>query len=49
VADLASCKLSWWKNGNEIAKCVVPSGMKNKPIYISVLLYNTGDKVDLCI
>jgi hypothetical protein len=41
--------LSWWKKGSRIAECAVPTGMRNKPIYISIILYNTGDEVDLCI
>jgi hypothetical protein len=49
VADLASYKLSWWKKGSRIAECAVPTGMRNKPIYISIILYHTGDEVDLCI
>jgi hypothetical protein len=49
VADLASCKLSWWKKGSRIAECDVPAGMRNKPIYISIMLWNTGDEVDLCL
>jgi hypothetical protein len=49
VADLASSKLSWWKKGSQIAECAVPIGMRNKAIYISILLYNTGNEVDLCI
>jgi hypothetical protein len=49
VADLASYKLSWWKKGSLIAECAVPAGMRNKPIYISIILAQTGDEVDLCI
>jgi hypothetical protein len=49
VADLASCKLSWWKNGSQFAECAVPAGMRNKPIYISILLVYAGEEVDLCI
>jgi hypothetical protein len=49
VADLASCKLSWWKKGSQIAECAVPAGMRNKPIFVSIILFNTGDEVDLCI
>jgi hypothetical protein len=49
VADLASFKLSWWKKGNQITECFVPARMRNKPIYISIILWNTGDEVDLCV
>jgi hypothetical protein len=49
VADLANFKLSWWKKGNRIAECAVPTGMRNKSIYISILLFETGEEVDLCI
>jgi hypothetical protein len=49
VADLVSSKLSWWKEGSQIAECVVPIGMKDKPIYISIILYSTGDEVDLYV
>jgi hypothetical protein len=48
VADLVSCKLSWWEKSSQIAECGVPAGMRNKPIYISIILFNTGDEVDLC-
>jgi hypothetical protein len=43
VADFVSSKLSWWKKGSRIAECAVPVGMRNKPIYISILLLQTGD------
>jgi hypothetical protein len=49
VADLESNKLSWWKNGSQIAECDVPAGMRNQPIYVSIVLFHTGDKVDLGI
>jgi hypothetical protein len=49
VADLPNYKLSWWKKGSPIAECTVPYGMRNKPIYISIMLYSTGDEVDICV
>jgi hypothetical protein len=49
VADLASFKLSWWKKGSQIAECAVPTGMRNKPIYISIILFDSGDEVDLYV
>jgi hypothetical protein len=47
VADLESCSLSWWKKDSQIAECSVPTGMRNKPIFVSIILFNTGDEVDL--
>jgi hypothetical protein len=49
VAELGSYKFSWWKKGSQIGECVVPAGMRNKPIYISILISKPGDEVDLCI
>jgi hypothetical protein len=49
VADLTNFRFSWWKKGNKIAECNVPVQMRNKQIYISIILYYSGDVVDLCI
>jgi hypothetical protein len=49
VAELTSSKLSWWKKGSQIAECAVPAGMRDKPIYIFIILYSSGDEVDLCV
>jgi hypothetical protein len=46
VADLASSKFSWWKKGNRFAECIVPVGMRNKPIYVSLLFSSIGDEAD---
>jgi hypothetical protein len=48
MAELASSKLSWWKKGSKIAECSVPTEMRKKPIFISIMLYETG-RVDLSL
>jgi hypothetical protein len=49
VADLASFKFSWWKKGSQVTECAVPAGMRNKSIYISIILFDSGDEVDLYV
>ena len=54
VGDIIECEadlvrnLLIWRNNDEILKeCEVPPQMKGKPIYLSILMYNVGDEVDV--
>jgi hypothetical protein len=48
-ADLERGRLCWSKNGNRIAECDLPVQMKNKPIYLSLMLCHSNDIVDLFV
>jgi hypothetical protein len=49
VADLPNRKFSWWRNATKFLECRLPTEMKNQVIFISILLCNSGDEVDLCV
>ena len=49
IADLASNRLVWSRSGAKLAECAVPSQMRNKPLYFSILLLYKDDEVDLFI
>ncbi len=44
-ADLASGKLRWQKDGDTFKECAVPAQMKDKPVYLSILMCDDGDEV----
>ena len=44
-ADLASGVLRWQMDGDTFKECAVPAQMKDKPVYLSILMYHDGDEV----
>ncbi len=44
-ADLASGKLRWHRNGDTFKECAVPAQMKDKPVYLSILMGVDGEEV----
>lgn len=46
-ADLKMGVLRWWKNGSVLKECILPQQMNEKCCYLSVIMFNKGDDVDL--
>lgn len=48
-ADLKSGFLRWYKTGSLFKECKIPLQMKEKTIYLSVIMYESGDEIELSL
>ena len=48
-ADLGAGVLRWKRNGNPLKECAVPPQMKGKTAYLSILMWNDGDEVEVSV
>ena len=46
-ADLGAGVLRWKRNGNPLKECAVPPQMKGKTAYLSIIMCNDGDEVEV--
>jgi hypothetical protein len=47
AADLVNGKFSWSRNNSKFVECGIPTKMKGKVLYLSVLQHCRGDEVDI--
>lgn len=47
VADFLAGRLIWSKKGKVLTECVVPTAMKGRPVYFSVILHWENDVVEI--
>ena len=40
-------KFEWLKEGTKLAECGIPASMKDKPIYLSILMHYANDEVEV--
>ena len=48
-ADLGAGVLRWKRNGNPLKECAVPPQMKGKTAYLSIIMYDDGDEVEVSV
>ena len=48
-ADLGAGVLRWKRNGNPLKECAVPPQMKGKTAYLSILMGDDGDEVEVSV
>jgi hypothetical protein len=46
-ADLSAGVLRWFKNGALLKECKTPQSMQGKPAYLSIVMFNAGDEVEV--
>jgi hypothetical protein len=48
-ADINRNRVYWWKNGVLIVECPLPEKMREKSVYLSIILLYANDSIDLFI
>ena len=48
-ADIKRSRVYWWRNGGLIIECPLPEKMREKSVYLSIILLYANDSIDLFI
>jgi hypothetical protein len=47
--DYKNRSITWWKNNDQIAQIPIPAKMVGQTIYLSILMWEKGDQIDLAV